>query len=118
MRRGERWRKRRALSFGSSSVIGEFNSCGTSFFLEMRKRRAFFSSSCSYEHSDIFLKCTASRVGSNCTLSDNDLLLLIQKLLFCHTLSATPGGILDRAIDAEDRKHEDFMRLVNFRWIQ
>ncbi|EER91307.1 probable beta-1,3-galactosyltransferase 2 [Sorghum bicolor] len=25
--------------------------------------------------------------------------------------SATPGGILDRAIDAEDRKHEDFMRL-------
>ncbi|AQK64431.1 putative beta-13-galactosyltransferase 4 [Zea mays] len=25
--------------------------------------------------------------------------------------SATPGGILDRAIDAEDRKHGDFMRL-------
>jgi hypothetical protein len=118
VRRGGRWRKRRALSFGSSSVIGEFNSCGTSFFSWNEEEKGIFSS-CSYGHSGIFLKCTASRVGSNCTLSDdNDLLLLNQKLLFCHTLSATPGGILDRAIDAEDRKHEDFMRLVNFRWIQ
>ncbi|GJN24179.1 hypothetical protein PR202_gb11907 [Eleusine coracana subsp. coracana] len=33
------------------------------------------------------------------------------KLLFGHIHSATPGGILDRAIDAEDRKHGDFMRL-------
>lgn len=27
--------------------------------------------------------------------------------------SATSGGILDKAIEAEDRKHGDFMRLVN-----
>jgi hypothetical protein len=26
--------------------------------------------------------------------------------------SATSGGILDKAIDAEDRKHGDFLRLV------
>lgn len=26
--------------------------------------------------------------------------------------SATPGGLLDRAIDAEDDKHKDFLRLV------
>lgn len=28
--------------------------------------------------------------------------------------SATAGGILDRAIEAEDRKHGDFLRLVCF----
>ncbi|OAY77004.1 putative beta-1,3-galactosyltransferase 2 [Ananas comosus] len=28
--------------------------------------------------------------------------------------SATPGGILDKAIEAEGRKHGDFMRLVKF----
>lgn len=27
-------------------------------------------------------------------------------------ISATSGGILDKAIEAEDRKHGDFMRLV------
>lgn len=27
-------------------------------------------------------------------------------------ISATSGGILDRAIEAEDRKHGDFLRLV------
>lgn len=26
--------------------------------------------------------------------------------------SATPGGILDRAVDAEDEQHKDFLRLV------
>lgn len=26
--------------------------------------------------------------------------------------SATPGGVLDRAIDAEDEQHKDFLRLV------
>lgn len=29
--------------------------------------------------------------------------------------SATPGGILDRAIEAEDAQHSDFLRLV--RWL-
>jgi hypothetical protein len=27
-------------------------------------------------------------------------------------VSATPGGVLDRAIDAEDDQHKDFLRLV------
>ena len=27
-------------------------------------------------------------------------------------LSATPGGVLDRAIDAEEEQHKDFLRLV------
>lgn len=27
-------------------------------------------------------------------------------------LSATPGGVLDRAVDAEDAQHKDFLRLV------
>lgn len=32
---------------------------------------------------------------------------------FCWSLfSATSGGILDRAIEAEDKKHGDFLRLV------
>lgn len=31
-------------------------------------------------------------------------------------LSATPGGVLDRAIDAEDEKHKDFLRLVS-NWV-
>lgn len=26
--------------------------------------------------------------------------------------SSTPGGILDRAIEAEDKRHGDFLRLV------
>lgn len=26
--------------------------------------------------------------------------------------SATPGGVLDRAIDAEEKQHKDFLRLV------
>lgn len=30
---------------------------------------------------------------------------------FVH-FSATPGGLLDRAIDAEDERHQDFLRLV------
>jgi hypothetical protein len=71
--------------------------------------------------------CTAIGIGSNWNSSCEftvdtraldfhscNLLLLNQKLLFCHICSATSGGILDRAIDAEDRKHGDFMRLVNF----
>lgn len=28
-------------------------------------------------------------------------------------VSATPGGLLDRAIDVEDEKHKDFFRLVS-----
>lgn len=27
--------------------------------------------------------------------------------------SATPGGVLDRAIDAEEAQHKDFLRLVS-----
>ena len=27
--------------------------------------------------------------------------------------SASPGGILDRAVDAEEAQHKDFLRLVN-----
>jgi len=27
-------------------------------------------------------------------------------------ISATPGGVLDRAVDAEDEQHKDFLRLV------
>lgn len=32
--------------------------------------------------------------------------------LFMSVISTTPGGILDRAIEAEDKRHGDFMRLV------
>lgn len=28
--------------------------------------------------------------------------------------SASPGGVLDRAIDAEDALHKDFLRLVGY----
>lgn len=31
--------------------------------------------------------------------------------VFAHS-SANPGGVLDRAIDAEEEQHRDFMRLV------
>ena len=33
-------------------------------------------------------------------------------MVFSPFSSATSGGILDRAIEAEDRKHGDFLRLV------
>jgi len=33
-------------------------------------------------------------------------------MVFYFLTSATSGGILDRAIEAEDRKHGDFLRLV------
>lgn len=38
----------------------------------------------------------------------------IYKFLFSSSFSATSGGILDRAIEAEDKKHGDFLRLVSF----
>lgn len=33
-------------------------------------------------------------------------------LLIFLVISATAGGVLDRAIDAEDEQHKDFLRLV------
>lgn len=33
-------------------------------------------------------------------------------LKFIFLFSATPGGVLDRAVDAEDEQHKDFLRLV------
>lgn len=33
-------------------------------------------------------------------------------LLYFLVISATPGGILDKAIEAEDKMHGDFLRLV------
>lgn len=36
------------------------------------------------------------------------------QVLFSFFFSATSGGILDRAIEAEDKKHGDFLRLVSF----
>lgn len=34
------------------------------------------------------------------------------KILGVEHCSATTGGVLDRAIDAEDEEHQDFLRLV------
>lgn len=48
-----------------------------------------------------------------CSYLVSEMNLLISDVLFCHWLfSATAGGILDRSIEAEDKKHGDFMRLV------
>jgi hypothetical protein len=33
------------------------------------------------------------------------------------SFSAISGGIVDRAIEAEDKKHGDFMRLVRYHFI-
>ena len=42
---------------------------------------------------------------------------LFLRKVTCHKLcmlcSAISGGIVDRAIEAEDRKHGDFMRIVS-----
>ena len=35
----------------------------------------------------------------------------------CFSFSAISGGIVDRAIEAEDKKHGDFMRLVRYHFI-
>ena len=37
---------------------------------------------------------------------------LIKRFFLLSLFSATSGGILDRAIEAEDKKHGDFLRLV------
>ena len=50
-----------------------------------------------------------------CGLSDSHIYIeWIVNWTFCFLsfTSATSGGILDRAIEAEDRKHGDFLRLV------
>lgn len=31
--------------------------------------------------------------------------------------SASPGGVLERAVDAEDEQHRDFLRLVCIRFL-
>lgn len=40
------------------------------------------------------------------------ILIIFFPALGCWITSATAGGILDRAIEAEDKKHGDFLRLV------
>ena len=47
-------------------------------------------------------------VVSTCNASDAYL---------CFSFSAISGGIVDRAIEAEDKKHGDFMRLVRYHFI-
>lgn len=41
--------------------------------------------------------------------------MLTDIVCFFSIISATVGGILDRAIEAEDRKHGDLLRLVMLR---
>lgn len=65
------------------------------------------------------IKClghySTTRIVENCCI-DQVLLAHKQSMTFFFLSpfyeSATSGGILDRAIEAEDKKHGDFMRLV------
>jgi hypothetical protein len=39
-------------------------------------------------------------------------IIFVHIFIYLFRNSASSGGILDRAIEAEDKKHQDFMRLV------
>lgn len=62
-----------------------------------------------YSHLNFEIFCTSLKMKN---INFNDHKLICLSSITCSIASATSGGILDRAVEAEDKKHGDILRLV------